>query len=213
MAANEKQEWVKVTRRKERSNQGFRQGERRDSSNIHQSRKGPSDFDKVMRDKAISFFFTNFPDNWYSRALWKMFSRYGNVVDVYITFKKTKRDTRFGFVRFVNIGDISRFEARLKGIMIGNTSFIINRAKFIKGESKGLVSSDFPPIRPGLFIKPVSVNTNKGSSFKDAVTGGKMISWAIGTNYIHVDEDKNIKSKLERSWIGKAKNFHVPQNA
>nr|GEV07363.1 RNA-directed DNA polymerase, eukaryota [Tanacetum cinerariifolium] len=74
---------------------------------------------------------------------------------------------------------------RLKGIMIGNTSLIINKSKFIKGESKGLVSSDFPPIRLGLFIKHVSFNTNKGSSFKDAVTGRKMT----------------------------AKNFHVLQNA
>ncbi|GKD02741.1 nucleotide-binding alpha-beta plait domain-containing protein [Tanacetum coccineum] len=136
-----------------------------------------------MRDKAISFFFTNFPDNWDSGALWKMFSRYGNVVDVYIAFKKPK------------------------GIL--DSVF----AKFIKGESKGIMSSDFPPIRPGLFTKPVAVNTKKGSSFKDAVTGGKRTGWSIRTNYIHVDEDKNIKSKLERSWIGKAKNFHVLQNA
>ncbi|GKE66557.1 hypothetical protein Tco_1520718, partial [Tanacetum coccineum] len=30
---------------------------------------------EVVRDKATSFFFTNFPDSWDSSALWKMFSR------------------------------------------------------------------------------------------------------------------------------------------
>ncbi|PWA69137.1 hypothetical protein CTI12_AA284990 [Artemisia annua] len=57
-----------------------------------------SDFDKVMKDKAFFFFFTNFPESWDSGALWKMFtSRYGSVVDVYIAFKRTKKGSRFGF--------------------------------------------------------------------------------------------------------------------
>nr|GEX09562.1 nucleotide-binding alpha-beta plait domain-containing protein [Tanacetum cinerariifolium] len=47
-----------------------------------------------MKDKATSFFFTNFPDSWDSAALWKMFDIYGKVVDVYIAFKRTKRNTR-----------------------------------------------------------------------------------------------------------------------
>ncbi|GKA75592.1 nucleotide-binding alpha-beta plait domain-containing protein [Tanacetum coccineum] len=123
---------------------------------MHQTRKGPTDFDKVMRDKATSFFFTNFSDTWDFGALWKMFSRYGSVVDVYIAFKKSKRDTRFYFVRFINIRDISTFEAKLKGILIGNTKLIINRAKFIKGESKVLSDSYFPPVIPGPSTRPMA---------------------------------------------------------
>nr|GEX82628.1 nucleotide-binding alpha-beta plait domain-containing protein [Tanacetum cinerariifolium] len=89
-------------------------------------------FDKVLKDKAISFFFTNFPDSWDFGALRKMFGRYGNVVDVYIAFKKAKRNTRFGFVRFLNIGDMDNFEQKLKGILIGNERLVINRAKFAR---------------------------------------------------------------------------------
>ncbi|GKC59160.1 protein CTR9, partial [Tanacetum coccineum] len=69
-------------------------GERRKRRRMAKGKSRPTDFDKVMRDKATSFFFTNFPDSWDSAALWKMFSRYGKVVDVYIAFKKTKKDTR-----------------------------------------------------------------------------------------------------------------------
>ncbi|GJS17046.1 nucleotide-binding alpha-beta plait domain-containing protein [Tanacetum coccineum] len=60
---------------------------------------GSSDFERVMRKKATSFFFTNFLDSWDSKALWKMVGRYRIVVDVYVAFKKTKLNTRFGFVR------------------------------------------------------------------------------------------------------------------
>nr|GEU48239.1 nucleotide-binding alpha-beta plait domain-containing protein [Tanacetum cinerariifolium] len=59
-----------------------------------------------------------------------------------IAFKKTKRNTRFGFARFVNFGDINDFEDRLKGIMIGNTNLYINRAKFNKGEKRGFLDAD-----------------------------------------------------------------------
>nr|GEV36180.1 cysteine-rich receptor-like protein kinase [Tanacetum cinerariifolium] len=52
-----------------------------------------SDFEMVMRNKATSFFFTNFLDSWDSKALWKMFVSYGIVVDVYVAFKKTRLDT------------------------------------------------------------------------------------------------------------------------
>ncbi|GJV17626.1 hypothetical protein Tco_1362949 [Tanacetum coccineum] len=46
-----------------------------------------------MRDKETSFFFTNFPESWDTRALWKVFSMYVKVVDVYVAFKRTKKNT------------------------------------------------------------------------------------------------------------------------
>ncbi|GJU99720.1 RNA-directed DNA polymerase, eukaryota [Tanacetum coccineum] len=53
-----------------------------------------------MNEKVQSFFITNFPNSWDPGALWKMFSHYRRVVDVYIAFKRTKNGIRFGFVRF-----------------------------------------------------------------------------------------------------------------
>ncbi|GJZ63745.1 putative RNA-directed DNA polymerase, eukaryota, reverse transcriptase zinc-binding domain protein, partial [Tanacetum coccineum] len=89
-----------------------------------------------MRDKAASFFFTNFPETWDVTALWKMFDRYDKVVDIYIAFKRTIKATRFGFVRFINIGDIESFERRLKGIIISNSKLVINRAKYVKAKPR-----------------------------------------------------------------------------
>ena len=71
------------------------------------------------------------------------FGRYGNIMDVYITFKKTKKDSRFGCVRFINIGDFDSFERRWKETTIRDERLVINRAKFIKVDRKGVPISNF----------------------------------------------------------------------
>ncbi|GJX08121.1 nucleotide-binding alpha-beta plait domain-containing protein [Tanacetum coccineum] len=75
-----------------------------------------------------------------------MFSKYGNVVDVYITFKRTKKGTRFGFVMFINIGEPASFERKLKTIVIGETPLVINKAKFFKLGNNGFTAYDFPEV-------------------------------------------------------------------
>ncbi|GKD40055.1 nucleotide-binding alpha-beta plait domain-containing protein [Tanacetum coccineum] len=122
-----------------------------------------------MRKKATSFLFTNYSDSWDSKALWKMFNRYGIVVDVYVAFKKTKLDSRFGFVRFINIGDLDSFENRLKGIMIGDTRSIINRAKFIKVGGKGIPVDQVPDKRhfpAPIMVALLNIYTPQASSDK-----------------------------------------------
>ncbi|PWA87787.1 hypothetical protein CTI12_AA066030 [Artemisia annua] len=209
-------EWEKVTGKRRRPKNGSHQDDRRFNKFSQEGRRQISDFDRVMRDKATSFFFTNFPESWDSGALWKMFSRYGKVVDVYVAFKRTKRDTRFGFVRFINIGDISSFENRLKGIMIGAEKLIVNRGKFMKVDGQGvpkskIPTSDFPPINPG--PRPKSKFTPIGRSFREAVIGHKKNGLSPTVKSISLEEDGYLRSKLESCWVGKAKNFHVLQNA
>ncbi|GKD46347.1 nucleotide-binding alpha-beta plait domain-containing protein [Tanacetum coccineum] len=123
-----------------------------------------TNFDKVLRDKATSLFFTNFPDSWDSTALWKMFSMYGKVVDGYIAFKKTKKDTRFGFVRFINFRHLETFERRLKEILIRESRLVINRAKFFKGGNVVLPPSDFPPLNSH---KSKAGKSHSSHSFKE----------------------------------------------
>ncbi|GJX93446.1 nucleotide-binding alpha-beta plait domain-containing protein [Tanacetum coccineum] len=168
---NHKDEWVNVTRKKRRDRVLDAPRPIRNPLGRNQT----SDFDRVMREKSTSFFFTNFPETWDLGDLWKMFRGYGKVVDVYITFKKTKRDTRFGFVRFVNIEDMDSFERRLKGILIRNERLVINHAKFAKGENMSALHSNFPLL-------------------------------------YSVEEDKNIRSRLEMCWISQAKKLYVLQN-
>ncbi|GKC55650.1 nucleotide-binding alpha-beta plait domain-containing protein [Tanacetum coccineum] len=190
-------DWQKVTRK----HRGFKTGEHNKentrNNNWHEGKRRFSDFDKVIKDKAISFFFTNFPESWDTSALWKMFSRYGSVVDVYVAFKKTKRDTRFGFVRFINIGDVVRFESRLKGILIGNEKLVINKAKFKKVGGIGVPVSDFQPLKSG--PRPNLRVSTGGQSFREAVLGSKISH----PHPLHLDEDPYLKSRLKRCWTAK----------
>ncbi|GJW01331.1 nucleotide-binding alpha-beta plait domain-containing protein [Tanacetum coccineum] len=149
-------EWVKVTRKYKGSKYGAQQNGRRSNADMQDGKRRLTDFNKVMRDKETFFFFTNFPDSWDNGALWKMFSRYGKVVDVYVAFKRTKRDTRFGFVRFITIGDILSFESKLKGIMSGTERIIINRVKFIK------VGSNMRSSPPFNFVKSILLEEDAG---------------------------------------------------
>ncbi|GJZ76785.1 putative RNA-directed DNA polymerase [Tanacetum coccineum] len=166
-------EWQQVKRRHRGNGSRLNKEDRNTHSTTVKKGRPDTDFDRVMRKKATSFFFTNFSDSWDSKALWKMFDMYGIVVDVYVAFKKTKLDSRFGFVRFINIGDLDSFENRLKGIMIGDTRSIINRAKFIKVGGKGIPVDQVPDKRhfpaPIMVIKP---NWFKGHSYRDAFFGG-----------------------------------------
>ncbi|GJX47692.1 nucleotide-binding alpha-beta plait domain-containing protein [Tanacetum coccineum] len=114
-------DWIKVSRNRK----GYKKQDQDVRGNVFATKNGGktrlTGFDKVLNEKAQSFFFTNFPDSWDSGVLWKMFSHYGSVVYVYIAFKRTKKGTRFGFVRFKNIDDIMAFERKLKGILIGDS--------------------------------------------------------------------------------------------
>ena len=53
----------------------------------------------------ISFFFTNFFDHFFERGLWKVFQRWGRILDVFISRKFNARNRRFGFVRFHGVSD------------------------------------------------------------------------------------------------------------
>ncbi|GJY65533.1 putative RNA-directed DNA polymerase [Tanacetum coccineum] len=107
---------------------------------------------------------------------------YGKVVDVYVAFKRTKKNTWFGFVRFINIWDIGSFERKLKGILIGDSNLMINAAIFFKDDMKAFSASDFPLIKQRPTTRFMKRNLIPGS-------------------------------RLENCWVGKAKNFHVLQNA
>jgi len=41
-----------------------------------------------------SFFFTNFPDHFFAKDLWKVFQRWGRVLDVFISNKLNSRKRR-----------------------------------------------------------------------------------------------------------------------
>ncbi|GJS08859.1 nucleotide-binding alpha-beta plait domain-containing protein [Tanacetum coccineum] len=217
--------WVKVSKRHQG---GIKDNKKNISGHSRFNWNRLSDFDMVMKDLATSLFFTKFLDSWDVSALWKMFCRYGKVVDVYVAFKRMKLGSRFGFVRFINIGEIVSFENRLKGITIGETKIVINRAKFIKVAGKGVPVDNIPnkehstsPPHPKINtphpfrnedFPPFSErepNKNLTGTYKDVVGSSKSHTKSTPTKCIEVEKDEKICARLNNCWIGRAENFEM----
>ncbi|KAL4563688.1 hypothetical protein LXL04_027733 [Taraxacum kok-saghyz] len=83
--------WTRVTYRKQKKDDrnGFQRGGSRPKHHVS--------------EKSRSFFFTNFPQSIVANDVWRVCSRMGHVVDVYISPHLSKMGKRFGFVRFVDV--------------------------------------------------------------------------------------------------------------
>ncbi|GKA72763.1 RNA-directed DNA polymerase, eukaryota, nucleotide-binding alpha-beta plait domain protein [Tanacetum coccineum] len=88
-----------------------------------------SNFDQTAKISK-SVFISNFPNDCSSRDLWKMCSRYGTVVDVFIPNKRSKAGKRFAFVRFIKVLNFDRLIENLKTIWIGRFHLSANPARF-----------------------------------------------------------------------------------
>lgn len=128
-------EWTFVRSRK-------RKATRPGVSNFDKDRLPPTRFFvnntnmQINKTGAVSFFFTNFPDDWDEQALWEMFLRWGKTVDVFIPKKRDKGGRRFGFVRFINVQNSKVLERELDQIWIGTYKLRVNLSKsnVMKGE-------------------------------------------------------------------------------
>ncbi|PPD67330.1 hypothetical protein GOBAR_DD35792 [Gossypium barbadense] len=66
----------------------------------------------------ITVFVLNTPASMHWKGLCSLFSYHGKVVDAFIPEKKSKRGSRFGFVRYTNYSDAYRAISRLNGFVI-----------------------------------------------------------------------------------------------
>lgn len=63
-----------------------------------------------------SFFFSYFRDDYGRDELRSVFSRYGNVLEVFIPQRKDNLGNRFGFVRFLNVRNVNELKTTLNWI-------------------------------------------------------------------------------------------------
>jgi len=77
-----------------------------------------------------SFFFTNFPEHFMERDLWKVFQRWGRVLDVFVSRKLNARNRKFGFVRFQGVNDVFSLEREFDAIWIGTWKLQVNLPKY-----------------------------------------------------------------------------------
>lgn len=86
-----------------------------------------------------TMFVSNIPQETRIESLKSFFTKYGDVVDVYVATKKDVNKKSFAFVRFKTMGDERRFEESLQGITFKERPLEINIARFVRKpiDSKG----------------------------------------------------------------------------
>lgn len=128
--------------------------------------------------------------------------------------KRTKKGTRFGFVRFMNVTNVSELEERLAGIHRDNRKIIINLAKFEKNDK----TRDDGDKKEHVSGRSSFVGTNQvglGKSFSDAVSGRPPSHSPFPNDrdqvivFQPIDENTN---KLKKSLVGKAINLDTLHN-
>ncbi|KAJ9536052.1 hypothetical protein OSB04_un000778 [Centaurea solstitialis] len=80
------------------------------------------------RQKEISFLFFNFPVDWKSVDLWRLFKRYGDCTDIYMAKRNLRNGKRFGFIRFKSGRLDWELERKLSSIWIGNFKLHVFKA-------------------------------------------------------------------------------------
>jgi len=95
-------------------------------------RKKEGDLDQIM----VSFFFTHFPENLNNTDLRKLFARFGNVVEVFVSKKRDRWGRRFGFMKYKVVANEEELGLRLEEVWWGDMKLKVNRTRFSR-EEKG----------------------------------------------------------------------------
>nr|KAJ0223213.1 hypothetical protein LSAT_V11C200055740 [Lactuca sativa] len=187
---------------------------------VRRRKKYGREFD--INGKAVTFYVQNFPSDWSEAALWRMFSRYGAVVDVYIAQKLNRSNKIFGFVRFLRIHDPKSFEKRLNEIIIGTQKIEVNVARF---ERKEQVSrrENHQALR-GQHAVQTSQPQPYVKSFADAVRGPLPIDTMGAGKSSKADEEAHTrktiklisfhdsKEAMENTLVGEVESFQALMN-
>nr|GEU31312.1 transposon Tf2-1 polyprotein [Tanacetum cinerariifolium] len=85
--------------------------------------------DEVLKI-STSVFVANFPYSFGAKDLWNTCKQYGQVVDAYIPYRRSKAGKRFGFVRFINVLDVNRLVNNLCTVWVGRHKLQANIHRF-----------------------------------------------------------------------------------
>ncbi|GJW27971.1 RNA-directed DNA polymerase, eukaryota [Tanacetum coccineum] len=104
---------------------------------------------------ATSFYVSNLPDLLDAKGLWKACMPYKRLADTFIAKKLSKRDKRFGFIRFLGVTDASVFIRSPSNIWIGNFHIYVSLDHFQRSSNLGNQSNNKIP--------PKEHNTNQNT--------------------------------------------------
>ncbi|CAI9266882.1 unnamed protein product [Lactuca saligna] len=171
------------------------------------------DFD--INGRAVTYYVQDFPPDWNETALWKTFSLYGAVVDVYVARKLNRLKRRFGFVRFLKVRDIRAFESRLNEILIGAKRIKVNVAKFDrKGKESRIIT---PTQKENDMSYADAVKGPPPSHYKgmtdDPMTGTRnKNNDRVDANSIRMISTEGSKECMNSTLVGETKNFQTLMN-
>ncbi|KAJ9567980.1 hypothetical protein OSB04_003946 [Centaurea solstitialis] len=169
-----------------------------------------------LKNKAWTFFFSNFPENESDKSMWKTFECLGVVVDLYIAKKLNRWGKRFGFVRFIRVNDWRSLERALNGIWIGSHKLLVNLAKFNRSKPRRFIGERSKDClnAPKSSPKVCDTNaTNQKVSYADVVKGSRKdetqseFSGRKREAKLEIIPLQDTLSKLESSLIGELKSF------
>ncbi|KAE8683517.1 hypothetical protein F3Y22_tig00111206pilonHSYRG00154 [Hibiscus syriacus] len=120
---------------------------------------GENEGDKDAKDKVVTFFIDNLPMELHWKGLWQVFGRQGRVLNVYIASKKSRRGTRFAFVRIDSMPEAGRMIGNLDEKIINNCRISMSLAKNRRLASEGKKASS-KKNRPQVFL-PVDSSSEK----------------------------------------------------
>jgi hypothetical protein len=150
-------------------------------------------------ERTTSYFITNFPTETTTSDLWRLFSKYWRVGEVYIPDKLDKAGKRFGFARFEDVNDRQKLLEKIENTWIGTYKIRANLPKFTRGEG---VKKPAARVQEATSNRAESRQFGAGTSFKDTLLGGNKGKIDKLNNQ---NDNNNDKSKKQNGWVVKAK--------
>lgn len=135
--------------------------------------KNPNPKSSILDRMTMSFFITNLPPNLAAKDLWKRCLDWGVVTDVFIPNRLSKMGKRFGFVRFIKVGNAEKLLSDLRSMWFGNYKVFADVERFgRKGNSYEPSSKQAQGVeeRPG--YQPVNDFNMGKKSFAEALVKG-----------------------------------------
>ncbi|KAL4582237.1 hypothetical protein LXL04_006781 [Taraxacum kok-saghyz] len=156
----EGEQWSRVTYRKGTRNQNSGESYRRSSH---------------VSSVQHSFFITNFPKSIIPNDIWRVCSRMGHVVGVYISPNLSKMGKRFGFVRFEEVKNEQGILDQLNETWFGFYKLFASTPRFSKGQP---VQKNAMQVRRTVHAPTVKSTverrTDLGNSYANVLRGGSV---------------------------------------
>nr|GEX25301.1 RNA-directed DNA polymerase, eukaryota [Tanacetum cinerariifolium] len=171
--------------------------------------------DKVLKI-STSIFIANFPYSFGAKDLWNTCKQYGQVVDAYIPYRRSKAGKRFGFVRFIKVLDVDRLVNNLSTVWVGRHKLQANILRFQREPLKRHNSlHNINGVKRGHLGDTYNSNGVKGAanSYAHVVKGSQNSKMDSDSSLVMVLDDSCLNEKDYYLFLmGKVKDFATLAN-